>query len=79
MTSPMKHKHLITFGSVMLVAWALGTFLFVYFWLRLVYNHFERAIVDQGFGDGPIPVNMLYTEPPTLFADPLQCPHRAQI
>jgi hypothetical protein len=31
MTSPMKHKHLITFGSVMLVAWALGTFLFVYF------------------------------------------------
>jgi hypothetical protein len=67
----MKHKHLLTFGSVMLVAWALGAFLFVYFWPHLVYNHFERAIVDKGFGDGPIPVNTLYTEPQTLFAEPL--------
>jgi hypothetical protein len=74
MTSPMKHKHLLTFGSVMLVAWALGTFLFVYFWPHLVYNHFERAILVEGFGDGPIPVNTLYTEPQTLFADPLHAP-----
>jgi hypothetical protein len=74
MTLRMKHKHLITFGSVMLVAWALGTFLFVYFWPHLVYNHFERAIVAKGFGDGPIPVNTLYTEPQTLFADPLHAP-----
>jgi len=71
MTSHMKHKHLLTFGSVMLVAWALGTFLFVYFWPNLVYNHFERAIVDKGFGHGPIPVNTLYTEPQTLFAEPV--------
>ena len=71
MTAHMKHKHLLTFGSVMLVVWALGTFLFVYFWPHLVYNHFERAIVDKGFGDGPIPVNTLYTEPQTLFAEPL--------
>ena len=71
MRSPMKHKHLLTFGSVMLVAWALGTFLFVYFWPHLVYNHFEKAIVDTGFGGGPILVNMLYTESQTLFADPL--------
>ena len=34
-------------------------------------NVFKRAILDQGFGDGPIPVNTLYTEPQTLFADPL--------
>jgi hypothetical protein len=67
----MKHKHLITFGSVMVVAWALGTSLFVYFWPHLAYNHFEKAIVDQGFGDGPIPINTLSTEPQTLFADPL--------
>lgn len=71
MTSPMKHKHLITFGSVMIVAWALGTFLFVYFWPHLVYNHFRRAIVDQGFGSGPVAVNTLYTEPQALFAEPL--------
>jgi hypothetical protein len=67
----MKHKHLITFGSVMVVAWALGTSLFVYFWPHLAYNHFEKAILVKGFGDGPIPVNTLSTEPQALFADPL--------
>jgi hypothetical protein len=71
MTSHMKHKHLLTFGSFMVVAWALGTFLFIYFWPHLVYNHYKKAILDKGFGDGPVPVNTLYTEPQTLFADPL--------
>lgn len=69
--SSMKHKHLITFSSVMVAAWALGTFLFILFWPHLVYNHFKRAIVDQGFGDGPVPINTLYTEPQKLFGDPL--------
>jgi hypothetical protein len=67
----MKHKHLVIFGSVMLVAWALGALLFVHFWPQLVYNHFESAIVKKGFGGGPVPVNTLYTEPQTLFAEPL--------
>lgn len=67
----MKHKHLITFGSVTVVAWVVGTFLFIYFWPHVVSNHFKRAIVDQGFGDGPVPINTLYTEPQALFADPL--------
>ena len=67
----MKHKHLITFGAVMLVAWALGTFLFVYFWPHLSYNVYKKGIVDQGSGNGPVPVNTLYTESQTLFADPL--------
>ncbi len=67
----MKHKHLITFGSVMILAWALGTFLLVYFWPHLVNNIYERALLDQGFGDGPVPVNTLYTETQALFADPL--------
>ncbi len=67
----MKHKHLITFGLAMIVAWALGTFLFVNYWPHLVNNIYKRAIIDQGFGDGPIPVNTLYTEPPALFAEPL--------
>ena len=71
MISPMKHKHLITFGSVMVAAWVAGTFLFIYFWPHLVNNHFKRAIVDQGFGDGPVPINTLYTEPQKLFGDPL--------
>jgi hypothetical protein len=71
MMSPMKHKHLITFGSVLVVAWVAGTFLFIYFWPHLVINHFKRAIVEQGFGDGPIPINTLYTEPQKVFEDPL--------
>lgn len=67
----MKHKHLITFGSAMVVAWALGTSLLVYFWPHLVNNIYKRAILHQGFGAGPVPVNTLYTEPQALFADPL--------
>ena len=67
----MKHKHLMTFGSVMVVAWVVGTILFIFFWPHLVSNHFRKAIVDQGFGDGPIPINTLYTEPQKLFGDPL--------
>jgi hypothetical protein len=67
----MKHKHLITFGSVLTVAWVIGTFLFIFFWPHLVTNHFKRAIVDQGFGDGPVPINTLYAEPQKLFGDPL--------
>jgi hypothetical protein len=67
----MKHKYIITFGSVMVVAWVLGTLLFVYFWPHLVSNIYKRAILDQGFGDGPVPVNTLYTEPQKLFAEPL--------
>jgi hypothetical protein len=67
----MKHKHLVTFGSVMVVAWVLATFLFIYFWPHLVNNHFKKAIIEQGFGDGPVPINTLYTEPQALFAEPL--------
>jgi hypothetical protein len=55
----------------MVVAWMVGTFLFIYFWPHFVMNHFKRAILDQGFGDGPLPINTLHTEPRALFADPL--------
>ena len=67
----IQYEHLLIFGSVMVVAWALGTFLLVYFWPHLVNNIYKRAILNQGFGDGPIPINTLYTEPQTLFAEPL--------
>jgi hypothetical protein len=71
MTSHMKHKHLITFGSVLVVAWVTGTFLFIFFWPHLVNNVFKKAILNRGFGSGPVPINTLYTEPQRLFADPL--------
>ena len=68
------NQHLLIFGSVMLAAWALGTFLLVYFWPHLVNNLYKKAILDQGFGEGPIPINTLYTESKELFEDPLHAP-----
>jgi hypothetical protein len=70
MTFSLK-KHLILFGSVTIAAGLLGTFLLVYYWPHLVNSEFKKAILDQGFGAGPVPVNTLYTEPQRLFADPL--------
>ena len=55
----------------MLVAWVLGTFLLIYFWPHFVNNIYKKAIVNQGFGNGPVPINTLYTEPQSLFAEPL--------
>jgi hypothetical protein len=69
----MNYEHLLIFGSVMVAAW----FLFTYFWPRMLLSVFKRAILVKGFGDGPIPVNTLYTEPQTLFADPLHAPASA--
>ncbi|MCE9645348.1 MAG: DUF1254 domain-containing protein [Chloroflexi bacterium] len=66
-------EHLLLFGSFMVASW----FLFTYFWPRLLLSVFKRAILVKGFGDGPIPVNTLYTESQTLFADPLHAPASA--
>ncbi len=66
-------EHLLLFGSIMVAVW----FLFTYFWPRMLLSVFKRAILAKGFGDGPIPVNTLYTEPQTLFADPLHAPASA--
>jgi hypothetical protein len=71
---PRMNQHLLVFGSVMIVTWALATFLLVYFWPHLVNDLYKRAILNQGFGEGPILVNTLYTEPQTLFVDPLHTP-----
>ncbi|HBY07648.1 MAG TPA: DUF1254 domain-containing protein [Chloroflexi bacterium] len=62
-----KYEHLLLFGSVMLTSW----FLFTYLWPRLMLSVYKRALLVKGGGDGPIPVNTLYTEPQALFADPL--------
>ena len=71
MNFAIKYKHLLTFGSVMVVAWALGTFVLAYFWPHFVNNFYRKAILNQGFGDGPIPINTLYTEPQAIFAEPI--------
>ncbi len=71
MNIALKHKHLLTFGSVMVAAWVLGTLTLVYFWPHFVNNFYKKAILKQGFGEGPVPINTLYTEPQNIFAEPL--------
>ena len=66
----MTLEHFLIFGPVMVAAW----FLFTYLWPRLMLSVYKRAILVKGFGDGPIPINTLYTEPQALFADPLHAP-----
>jgi hypothetical protein len=63
----MNYEHLLIFGGICAAAW----FLFTYFWPRMVLSVYKRAMLVKGFGDGPIPVNTLYTEPQKLFAEPL--------
>jgi hypothetical protein len=69
----MGYEHLFVFGGVCVVTW----FLFIYFLPRLLLSVYKRAILVKGFGDGPIPVNTLYTEPQAFFADPLSLPASA--
>jgi hypothetical protein len=54
----------------MIITW----FLLLYFWPRMLLYVYRRAILVRGFGEGPIPINTLYTEPQALFADPLRAP-----
>jgi hypothetical protein len=67
------YEHLLIFGLVMISVW----FLVIYLWPRMLLSVYKRAILARGFGDGPVPVNTLYTEPQTLFADPLHAPTAA--
>jgi len=64
-------NHLLILGSVATVAWIIGTLLLIYFWPHLVNNIYKKAVLRQGFGEGPVPINTLYTEPQALFAQPL--------
>jgi hypothetical protein len=69
----MGYEHLLIFGSVMVAAWLL----FTYLWPRMMLYAYKRAILVRGGGDGPIPINTLYTEPQALFADPIHPPASA--
>ncbi len=63
----MNLQHSLIFGSFMIAAWLLV----IYLWPRMLLSVFRRALLVKGFGDGPIPVNTLATEPQAVFADPL--------
>ncbi|MFH1161653.1 MAG: DUF1254 domain-containing protein, partial [Candidatus Jorgensenbacteria bacterium] len=63
----MTYEHLLIFGVICVAA-----FLFVINFLpRMMLYVYKRAILTKGFGDGPIPINTLYTMPKEYFADPL--------
>jgi hypothetical protein len=70
---PIEYEHLLLFGSVTIAAW----FLAIYFWPRMLLSVYKRALLVKGFGDGPIPLNTLYTEPQAFFADPFSLPASA--
>jgi len=60
-------EHVFIFGSLIVVTWLLV----IYFWPRIILYVYKRGLLVKGFGDGPVPVNTLYTQPQALFADPL--------
>jgi hypothetical protein len=62
----MEYEHLLIFGGICVATWLL----FIYLWPRLMLYVYKRALLVKGFGDGPVPVNELYTQPEKLFADP---------
>ncbi len=63
----VEYEHLLLFGAVCVVTW----FLVIYFWPRMLLYVYKRALLVRGFGEGPVPINTLYTEPQKLFAEPL--------
>ncbi len=57
---------LLTFAVTILVVWGLGTYAYIYFYPRLIYNAWENYIVQHGVdasSSSGIPINTLYTAP----------------
>ncbi|HEV2444082.1 MAG TPA: DUF1254 domain-containing protein [Steroidobacteraceae bacterium] len=63
----MEYEHLLLFCGVAVATWFLG----VYYWPLLILRIYKRAILVKGFGEGPVPVNTLYTQPQKLFGEPI--------
>jgi hypothetical protein len=68
----MPYENLFIFCAAAVAVW----FLVIYFWPRILLNIYKRAVLTKGF-EGPIPVNMLATEPQSIFADPIHPPASA--
>ncbi len=63
----MNNLNILIFAAVVVVVWCVV----IYFWPRLMLSAYKRALLTKGFGDGPIPINSLHTQPQKLFAEPL--------
>ena len=68
MMEHFRYEHLLIFGSLVVAVW----FIVIYFLPGMLMSVFKRAILVNGFGEGPIPINTLYTQPQAQFADPLR-------
>jgi Protein of unknown function (DUF1254) len=66
MTPMQYYEHLLVFGGICVATWSLT----ISCWPRLMLSVYKRGLLEKGFGDGPVPVNTLYTQPQKLFADP---------
>lgn len=69
----MNIQNILIFAAVMVVVWCVV----IYFWPSLLLSVFKRAILVKDFGEGPVPINTLYTEPQAYFADPFSLPASA--
>jgi hypothetical protein len=67
MMSMPYYQHVLILAAVAVVVGSL----FIYFWPSLLLSVYKRAFLLKGFGDGPIPINTLYTQSPKLFAEPI--------
>jgi hypothetical protein len=63
----LRYEHLLIFSSIVVAVW----FIVIYFLPYMIMSVFKRAILVTGFGEGPVPINTLYTQPQEQFADPL--------
>ncbi len=61
------YQHLLIIAAVVVVVWCL----FIYFWPGLLLSVYKRALLGRGYGEGPIPVNTLSTQPQKTFAEPI--------
>jgi hypothetical protein len=69
--APGRRKaHLLTFAVAVIVAWAVGTPVYIYFYPHIFYNQLEKIIVQRGIGatttggsSSGIPINTLYAMP----------------
>ena len=60
-------QHILILSSIVVVVW----FIVIYFLPAMVMSVYKRAILVNGFGEGPIKINTLYTQSQAQFSDPL--------
>jgi hypothetical protein len=67
---PARHPLLFTFLLSAVIVWGIGAVTYIYFYPHLIFNAWERGIVNHGLGTaanpippGGIPLNTLYAMP----------------